>query len=58
MDTFYDVFDRSWVTIKWTGVVLAVLLVVMVADAVIYHYTGFSFLGELLARPRLLSRRG
>jgi len=58
VDTFYDLFDRSWVTIKWTGAVLALLLGIMVLDAVIYHYTGFSFLGELLARGRLMSRRG
>ncbi len=58
-DTFIDdYFDTIMKVFVRTGIVFGVLLLVMVVDAVIFYYTGFSFLGELLARPRLLSRRG
>ena len=53
-----DHIDYALIVVLRVALVMLAIMAVMIVDAVIFHFYGWSFLGELLARSRMMSRRG
>ncbi len=53
-----DHIDGALIVVFRVAMVMWAIMLVMILDAVIFHYYGWSIMGEAVARVRLMSRRG